>query len=152
MPNWCMNKLEIDGSEAAVAKAKKLIYDENGEVSFFVAVPLPPFFDRLYGKCERFVKERCDDERERAFRAAFLDLFGIDESFDDALANVRNTDTWHSLAFHDFLETHLREVLDLPPTADCDACIGKFRELGEGFAHGNAWREKYWGTKSITPS
>lgn len=41
MPNWCANNLIIEGDKLEIKRAMKMLKDENGELTFDKAVPMP---------------------------------------------------------------------------------------------------------------
>ncbi len=41
MPNWCKNNLVIHGDKLEIQRAMKLLKDDEGQLTFNKAVPMP---------------------------------------------------------------------------------------------------------------
>lgn len=143
MPNWCQNRLEINGPKEAIAKIAKSCRIQEGKFDFNGIVPMPPELDITCGSSTRWGEDILYGDWSRMlgfpeWRDLFLELTGgyLPEMREEMIYLIENE---HSLYQP---SNRLSCSFNLKEARQARMNLKKF-----GFKDWYDWRIEKWGTK-----
>lgn len=144
MPNWCQNRLEIDGPKEAIAKIVKACRLQEGEFDFNGIVPMPPELDITSGSAVSWGIDILCGDWQRVFglpwlRDLLLEITGgyLPETRDDLIRLIETENCMYEAAHRRGLD-----FVDLREARQAKANLETF-----GFKDWYDWRIANWGTK-----
>lgn len=144
MPNWCQNRLEIDGPKEAIAKIVKACRLQEGEFDFNGIVPMPPELDITSGSAVSWGIDILCGDWQRVFglpwlRDLLLEITGgyLPETRDDLIRLIETENCMYEAAHRRSLD-----FVDLREARQAKANLETF-----GFKDWYDWRIANWGTK-----
>lgn len=137
MPNWCLNRLEISGSEQAVAAVKDLVLNKAGNVDFEVLAPMPAplegltngYLDGIYGDFKGVPYYDFEFDTENPNRLSFCTPLAFSNKAYPLYQHVLEGRT--SKDIHAMLERSSIIKSDVPIETSISQAVNEWRKIPE---------------------